>query len=107
MQGYVKHLQNWPALCLKFQKTFNAAELPTEYQKAASGGQRLLGYIEEHIATSVRSKIICNLLVAASHLSFITVSQFDADTLPDLPDFINNERIKYVFVFFAVLFVNK
>jgi len=81
--------------------------LQAQSQKGVSGGRRLLGYIEELIITSHRSKIICNLLVAASHLSFIAESHFHPDTLPDLPDFINDERIKYVFAFLAVLFINK
>ena len=64
-------------------------------------------YRGTHVANSDRSKILCNLLVPASHLAFIVESRFHPDTLPDLPDFINDERIKYVFAFLAVHFINK
>ncbi|KIJ89752.1 hypothetical protein K443DRAFT_15817 [Laccaria amethystina LaAM-08-1] len=92
-EGFTKHLRNWPTLCFKFQKAFNAIKLQTQSQEAVSGGQRLLEYIRKYIVTGLCSKILCNLLVAASHLSFIVESHFHPDTLPDLPDFINDERI--------------
>lgn len=86
---------------------FNAVTPSNEPLSTASGGRQLLEYIEEHVTASHRSKILCNLLVAASHLAFITESQFYPDALPDLPDFINDERIKYVLAFFSVLFIDK
>jgi hypothetical protein len=79
---------------------FNAITPNNESQNTGSGGRQLLEYIEEHVANSHRSKILCNLLVAASHLAFITESEFLPDTLPDLPDFLNDERIEYVLALF-------
>ncbi|KAF8969130.1 hypothetical protein BDZ97DRAFT_1754747 [Flammula alnicola] len=84
----MEHLHDWPALLLKFRKSFVRSEANSA-RSSSSGPDaavRLMRLLSKNLARSATTSIEGNFIVAAMHMAYLTTVHHSDTTIPDLPD---------------------
>ena len=88
----MEHLHNWPALLLKFRKSFIRSEAKASHNSSPSSSEptlRLIRLLGRNLARSAANSVEGNFIVSAMHMAYLTTAHTSEETVPDLPDSYN------------------
>lgn len=94
----MEHLHDWPALLLKFRKSFlrSATNAVARSSSTSSGSAdtaptlRLMQFLSKNLARSATNSVEGNFIVSAMHLAYLTTALTTEEMIPELPDSLDS-----------------